>query len=827
MAATATNMDRATSRGATVKCFHCGTPCRDGQFSQSDKSFCCQGCSTVFELLNENGLAGFYDLADTAGVRVRATRAEQFNYLDAAAVRERLVDFQDARLTRATFHIPAIHCIACVWLLENLFRLNAGIGESKVDFPRKEVSVAFATDRVKLSEVVSLLASLGYEPELKFSDLEAPRRNPAARRLWMQLGFAGFAFGNLMLLGISDYLGLDTFTGPTFRKLTGFISFALALPVFFYSALDYWRAAWRGLRRKLLTIEVPIAAGLVAIFAQSSVEVWSGRGAGYFDSLCGLVFFLLCGKLFQQKTFDSLSFERDYKSFFPLSVNRCTATGEESAALSELRVGDRLTIRHGELIPADARLAAGAGRIDYSFVTGESEPAEKAAGDYLYAGGRQIGGAIEIEILKPVSQSYLTSLWNQEAFRKDKGETLQTLTNIYSFRFTKLVIAIAIGAGLFWLWRDPSRSILAFTSVLIVACPCALALAAPFTLGTALRVLGRRRIYVKSPVVVETLARVDTLVFDKTGTLTAAGSVAFQGTALTDDERRQLHSLARQSTHPLAVSVAESIADVAFTEPVRSFVETAGVGIEGLVGEHEIWMGSATWLRQRGVKVDSSTPAGSTVHVAMDGIYRGHFTLLGAVRPETERLMRELARHYELSLLSGDNEREQARFKTLLGPAATLHFHQSPLDKYEFIRRRQHAGRTVMMVGDGLNDAGALKQSDVGVAVVERVGAFSPASDVIMAASMVPQVDGVLRFARQSVRIVRLSFLISSLYNVIGISIAAAGLLSPVVCAILMPISSLTVVGFACAATAWAGRHLGAAPVAAPSLQPEPMSEAA
>lgn len=810
-----------------MKCFHCGTPCRDGQFSRSDKSFCCQGCSTVFELLNENGLAGFYDLADTAGVRVRATRTEQFNYLDAAAVRERLVDFQDARLTRATFHIPAIHCIACVWLLENLFRLNAGIGESKVDFPRKEVSVAFATDRVKLSEVVSLLASLGYEPELKFSDLEAPRRNPAARRLWMQLGFAGFAFGNLMLLGISDYLGLDTFTGPTFRKLTGFISFALALPVFFYSALDYWRAAWRGLRRKLLTIEVPIAAGLVAIFAQSSVEVWSGRGAGYFDSLCGLVFFLLCGKLFQQKTFDRLSFERDYKSFFPLSVNRCTATGEESAALSELRVGDRLTIRHGELIPADARLAAGAGRIDYSFVTGESAPAEKAAGDYLYAGGRQIGGAIEIEILKPVSQSYLTSLWNQEAFRKDKGETLQTLTNIYSFRFTKLVIAIAIGAGLFWLWRDPSRSILAFTSVLIVACPCALALAAPFTLGTALRVLGRRKIFVKSPVVVETLARVDTLVFDKTGTLTAAGSVAFQGTPLTDDERRQLHSLARQSTHPLAVSVAESIADVAFTEPVRSFVETAGVGIEGLVGEHEIWMGSATWLRQRGVKVDSSTPAGSTVHVAMDGTYRGHFTLLGAVRPETERLMRELARHYELSLLSGDNEREQVRFKTLLGPAATLHFHQSPLDKYEFIRRRQHAGRTVMMVGDGLNDAGALKQSDVGVAVVERVGAFSPASDVIMAASMVPQVDGVLRFARQSVRIVRLSFLISSLYNVIGISIAAAGLLSPVVCAILMPISSLTVVGFACAATAWAGRHLGAAPVAAPALQPEPMSEAA
>ena len=676
-----------------------------------------------------------------------------------------------------------------------------------MNFPRKEVAIAFTNREMPLSEVVALLASLGYEPELKFSDLDAAPRNPAARRLWMQIGLAGFAFGNLMLLGIADYFGLDTFSGPTFRRISGVVSVVLALPVITYSAQDYWRAAWRGLRRKLLTIEVPIAAGLIAIFVQSSYEVWLGRGAGYFDSLCGLIFFLLCGKLFQQKTFDRLSFERDYKSFFPLAITRLLGSSEESAALSEVRAGDHLRIRHGELIPADARLVSGAACIDYSFVTGESEPVIKSAGDYLYAGGRQTGGAIKIETVKAVSQSYLTSLWNQDAFRKDKGETLESLTNLYSFRFTKIVVVIAVSAALFWVWSDAARAVKAFASVLIVACPCALALAAPFTLGTALRVLGRRGVFVKSPAVIEALAKVNTIVFDKTGTLTTASAVAFEGTALSDDECRKIYSLARQSTHPLAVCVAEALSDVEFTEPVRSFVETAGAGIEGTVDEHDFQMGSAVWLHERGVKVDSRQAAtGSLVHVAIDGNYRGCFALSGALRPETERLIRELGHNCELSLLSGDNEKESARFEKLFG--SHLHFHQRPLDKLDYIHGRQRAGRTVMMVGDGLNDAGALQQSDVGVAVVERVGAFSPASDIILSATMVPQLDTVLRFSKRAVRIVKLSFLLSSFYNVIGLSIAAMGLLSPVVCAILMPVSSISVVAFACGATAWAGRKL-------------------
>jgi len=505
-------------------------------------------------------------------------------------------------------------------------------------------------------------------------------------------------------------------------------------------------------------------------------------------------------------------------------------------------VGDRLVIRNGELIPADARLVEGPAVIDYSFVTGESEPVEKKADDYLYAGGRQIGGAIEVEMTKLVSQGYLTSLWNQDAFRKEEGGSLNALTNRYSRRFTKIVIGIAVGATMFWAFVNPVLSLKAFTAVLIVACPCALALAAPFALGTAQRVLARRNVFLKNPYVLETLARVDAVVFDKTGTLTAAGagSVVFHGAALNEAEERWLYSMTRHSTHPYAARIGQALSRDRSPEPVLSFLETAGCGMEGTVAGNEIWMGSAAWLASRGVRTAGLTPlqgsdgdaarngvgtlasstlkrhegrapspVGSVVHVAINGHNRGCFVLRSTLRRETGQLIRNLSVNYELALLSGDNEKEREHFAALFGPFAHLHFNQTPLDKLGFIRRLREDGQTVMMVGDGLNDAGALKQSDVGVAVVEDISAFSPASDAIMAADMVPRLNEVLCFSKAAVCIVRLSFLISTVYNVVGVSIAARGLLSPVVCAILMPLSSVTVVGFACGLTLWLGRRAG------------------
>jgi len=806
----------ASGQRPGCRCFHCGESCPDDSFTLDGKRFCCFGCQTVFSLLRENGLEQFYQLQSTPGVRIRkAVVAAKWAFLDDPAVQEKLFDFADQRQARATLHLPAIHCVACVWLLENLFKLHPGIGRSLVNFARREAAITFAPDQIKFSELAALLASIGYEPQLTLGDTDPPRPSPVRQKTWLQIGLAAFGFGNIMLMSLPFYFGLDSFNGPWFKALAGWLSLAMALPVVTFSASDFWRAAGLAARQRALTLEVPIVLGLAAIYLSSMVEVVLQRGPGYCDSLTGLIFFLLCGRVFQKKTYDRLTFDRDYKGFFPLSVTRKTAAGEESTAISRLRLRDRIVLRNGELLPADARLVAGEACMDYSFVTGEADAVQCELGAHLFAGGRQVGGAIEAEIIKPVAQSYLASLWDNEAFRKTRDNDLDSQTNRFSRWFTKLVAGVALGAAVYWMFRDAGRALKVFTSVLIVACPCALALAAPLTHGTVQRLLARLKIFLRNALVIERMAEVDTIVLDKTGTLTApdARGVHFRGRDLSAEERAAIASVVRHSTHPNSVRIAKLLGPG--SRPVAGFVETPGCGVEARVDDKTIVLGSPIWVATLCGATDGThdaTPAGASVLVAVDGRLRGAFLLENSLRPEVENLITRLGNRYELVLLSGDNEREAARFGRIFGGRATLKFNQSPVDKLRFIQQLQAHGHRVMMVGDGLNDAGALQQADVGVAVVEQAGTFSPASDVILDAAELPRLARVLEFCRSASRVIRASFAISAIYNLLGVSIAAAGLLQPMVCAILMPLSSATVVFFACGATAWTARRMGLMP---------------
>ncbi len=812
--------------GPARDCFHCGEPCADGSFLLEGKPFCCFGCQTVFTLLRDNGLEQFYQLQSAPGTRIRAaSAAAKWAFLDDPAVSEKLLDYADLTRAKVTLQLPAIHCVACVWLLENLFKLHPGIGHSQVNFSRREAAITFARAKIKFSELVALLTSIGYEPELTFGETEKAKPSQWRKKAWLQIGLAGFAFGNIMIMSLPFYFGLDSFNGPWFKAVAGWLGLAFALPVLTYGAADFWRAAWLSLRQRTITLEVPIVMGLAAIYLSSVIEVSMQRGPGYCDSLCGLIFFLLCGRLFQKKTYDRIAFDRDYKGFFPLSVVRKNSDGEQSVAISQLETGDHLILRNGELLPADAKLVSGEACMDYSFVSGESEPVPRAAGAHLYAGGRQVGGAIEVETVKSVTQSYLAALWDNEAFRKHSEHDLDSLTNRYSRRFTKLVIGIALAAAVFWIFKDATKALKTFTSVLIVACPCALALAAPLAHGTAQRILARLKIFLKNAPVIERMAVVDTIVLDKTGTLTCADArgVEFlkaegrmqneetEASGLSAEEISWVGSLARHSTHPHSVRIARSLSSLIL--PVAGFKETPGSGIEGEIAGHKILLGSRVWLQRRGLAMSQGERppqinSGSAVFVSVDGKLRGSFSLENALRPEVAQLIAQLGGKYEVALLSGDNERESARFQKLFGEHAILKFNQSPADKLNFIRELQARGRKVMMVGDGLNDAGALKQAEVGVAVVEQIGAFSPASDVILDAAELPRLARVLAFSRGAARVVRAGFAISALYNLVGVSIAATGLLAPIVCAILMPLSSATVVVFSCGATAWLGRKL-------------------
>ncbi len=774
-----------------TSCYHCGEDCRETPIVADDKPFCCQGCHTVYDILKGNDLGAYYDMETAPGSRGKDENPDKWAYLEHEEIKRALIQFTDGKISKATFYIPAIHCSSCIWLLENLHKLDGGIHSSVVNFLKKEVSLSWSEDALSLRKLAELLGRLGYPPDINLDGGKNEKKSND-RSFFIKLGVAGFCFGNIMMLSLPEYLDAKSLVEESYKLFFSYLSLFLVLPVVLYAAVDFYRSAWNGLRYKYLSLDLTITLGILTIFGRSLYEIVSQTGAGYMDSLAGLVFFLLIGKWYQSKTYEALSFERDYNSYFPIAATRLKAGKEENVLLKDLQTGDRILVRNQELIPADAILMKGEGKVDYAFVTGESEPVSRQSGDLLYAGGRQTGGMLEVEIQKPVASSYLTQLWNQEVFRKGNMHKMSELVQRLGKRFTIFIVLLSIATAGFWYVVDPSKIWNTITAVLIVACPCALALVIPFAFGNALRVLGRWGIYLKNSEAVEELATVDTLVFDKTGTITHKNKGGLQFTGTTDYAMLlAVRSLCRNSTHPLSQTIYASLGEMVPILPVDTFTEEAGAGISGRVNGLQYKLGSAAFT---GTAVPAAEKGATRVYVSREGEALGYYEFRSRYREGLDELLGELREsNYSLHLLSGDNDRERG---VLQGQFHELYFNQQPMDKLQYIRGLKGAGKKVLMIGDGLNDAGALKESHIGISVSDDIYHFSPACDAILDAGSFDKILKSMQLARGTIKIIKWAFLLSFLYNIIGLSFAVSGQLSPIVCAILMPLSSVTIVGF-------------------------------
>tara|TARA_R110002050_G_scaffold196426_2_gene331381 strand:- start:86434 stop:88830 length:2397 start_codon:yes stop_codon:yes gene_type:complete len=795
----------------TTNCYHCGEDCSTTPLLFDEKIFCCNGCKTVYEIFSSNNLSYYYDLQSAAGATPKKIEGK-YNFLDSEAIIERLTEFNDYNLQIVNLYIPHIHCSSCIWVLENLNKLNPLISNSQVDFPKKTLRISYNSEKTSLKDIVILLAHIGYEPYISLDDFDNKKKK-VNRTLIYKLGIAGFAFGNVMFLSFPEYFDLSSsknnggeFWLNEYQNIFRWLMFVFSLPVVFYAGSDYFVSAYKGLRSKLLNIDVPIALGILVLFVRSTLEIIFDWGSGFFDSLTGLVFFLLLGKFFQQKTYSFLSFERDYKSYFPIAVTRIMADRkEETTQVHEIERGDRLLIRNEELIPVDGILITGKAKIDYSFVTGESEPVQKASGDKIFAGGKQLNGAIEMEALKSVSQSYLTQLWSNAIFQDNKSGKFQTLTDSIGKRFTIFVLAIAFTATLFWLFYDSSKAINVFTAVLIIACPCAIALASPFTLGNMLRIFGRKKFYLKDTQTIEQLAQIDTAIFDKTGTITSAkkSTAIYEGLELSLAEESLLKNTLRASNHPLSRSLYDLLAahDIVTLD---EYEEHLGKGIEGTINDNHIKVGSSNFVGSTSYENDNNT----AVHISSNDIYKGCFIFKNQYREGVSEVFKAMSETLQLAILSGDNEGEKSRLEHLLPKLTPLYFNQKPPDKLKFIKTLQDQGKKVLMVGDGLNDAGALAQSNVGIAISENVTIFSPACDAILDATKFQQLYTYIQASKKAMKIIKWSFILSLMYNVIGLYFAVTGQLQPVIAAILMPLSSISIVLFTTIATNLLGKKL-------------------
>ena len=783
--------------GQAQKCYHCGDECDNDLIKVDSRYFCCHGCKTVYEILQENGLNQYYQLEKNPGVSQKEKPGHSnYDFLENPEISKHLLSFSSENFQNISLKLPAIHCSSCIWLLENLRLLEEGILDVRVNFSKKEALISFNPQKITLKEVALLLENIGYPPEINLNTNESKGKAKGTKSLTIKMGVAGFCFGNIMLLAFPEYLGFTGEYTAELKYVFSYLSLLLALPVVFYCSSDYYMSAYKSLKSGFVNIDVPIALGITVLFLRSAYEIISGTGIGYLDSLGGLLFFLLIGKWLQAKTYEGLSFERDYKSYFPISVTRIKAGKPQHVGLKEIESGDRLRIRNSEIIPSDARLLSDKGVIDYSFVNGESTPVSFRKGDYIFAGGREVGKGIEIEVVKKVSQSYLTQLWNNEVFKKEKEDFKTLLINRISRHFTIIVLCIAFAAAISWYFIDVSQVWLVFTAVLIVACPCALVLSSPFTNGNVMQVFGRMAFYLKNADIVEKLNEIDTIVFDKTGTITHNDKQGLEYTGTTLDNRQLLmvRKVTGNSMHPLSRAVHAGLTQAEGQVEIDDYVEIPGQGISARAGGQEIKIGSAAFA---GLNGQAAKQVFGQVHIAIGGMYYGHFNVGTKYRSGLKTLFKKLKGHYGMLLLSGDSERDLETVAADYVDKNNIYFNQSPQDKLDFVKRLQEQGKKVMMIGDGLNDAGALKQSDLGIAVTDNVANFTPASDAILLGANLKFLDKLLDFGHFAKKIVIASFVLSFMYNVVGISLAVMGYLEPVAAAILMPVSSISVVLFA------------------------------
>jgi len=780
-------MSRPAQADQKTICYHCGETCASAKIHVGEKVFCCEGCKMVYQIINQHELCDYYNLNEQPGISQKINvRKDKFAFLDDKKIQDQLIRFQCDKETHVTFYLPQMHCSSCLYLLENLHRIENGIISSKVNFTRKEADIVFHPGKTSLRHTAEVLTGIGYEPYISLNDLKEKR--PAIdKSLVYQLGIAGFCFANIMMMSFPEYLGIDA-SETGLRTIFRYANMALSLPVLLYSALPFYQSSWKSLKHRFLNIDAPIALAILITFIRSAFEVLSGTGGGYFDSMTGIVFFMLAGRIVQDKTYRQLSFDRDYTSYFPVAVSIIKNGSEIPVALPDIKTGDTLVIHQDELIPADGLLTKGKGLIDYSFVTGESLPVIKEMGEIVYAGGRQTEGTVEILVMKEVTQSYLTKLWNNPVFDKEKNETSRSFVHLFSRYFTYIVFAIAAATAIYWGIHDASRIWPAVTSIFIIACPCALLLSGTFTNGNILRILGRNRFYLRNAQTIEEIANASHIVFDKTGTLTSVQQqqILYYGNPLTAFQKTQIASLAAQSAHPIGKALVKYLA-VPASLPIPGYKETSGEGIEGFVNDDLIKIGTDEFVT--GKKLTNST----AVYISIENRITGYFQFSNQYREAMPVLLKKLSQHYNISVLSGDNDSEKQNLQHLLGKNAGIYFHQKPEDKLEYVKHLQTKGEKVLMIGDGLNDAGALKQSDAGIAVTEQANNFTPACDGIIQASALQQLSKFIDLCKANKNIITASFILSMAYNIIGLFFAVQGNLSPLIAAILMPSSSLSI----------------------------------
>lgn len=815
----------ATGKAAAgVTCAHCDLPVLRGLVVPEDQNqFCCDGCRTVFGIVRVNGLESYYPMRrELEDSRARAhAMADDFAAFDDPAYLDRYVTTHPDGTATTTLLLEGVHCAACVWLVEKLPRVVPGEGvlESSMSFARSTVRVRFDPARSTLSAAARGLDSLGYRPHPPRGADEV-RANETRRQL-ARLGVAGALAGNVMLLAIALYAGmLDGITPAVHHSLRAY-SAALGVLALAWPGRVFFTGAYAAIRTRSPHLDIPVALALLVGGAWGTLNTVRGVGEIYFDSLTILVFLLLVGRFVQHRQ------QRRAADAVELLLTLTPSTvrlvrGEEvvTRPIHAAQVGDIAEVLAGQTIPTDGEVLTGVSRVDNALLTGESAPASVVVGDAVFAGATNLNSPIRVRITAAGEQTRIGQLVRLVAEASALKPELVQFADRVAGRFVIVVSLLAVGTGVLWAFIDPSHAVEHATALLIVTCPCALGLATPLVFSATLGRLAKRGVLVKGGSALERLAHAGRVFVDKTGTLTT-GSLQLRGWVGPESLQPLVAAIESGATHPIARVLAESLhaANPSSGDGHRAeaIEQIDGLGVVGSVGGRRLVVGSDKLMASREIRVPEDFRAwakaqaecGSTpVMIAESGVVVAGASVSGDLRPEAPAMVGRLeAMGLGVSMLTGDRAEAAAAVADRVGiaPERVL-ASATPESKLAQIGKAQNkrgASGGVVMVGDGVNDAGALAAADVGIAVAGGAEASMQAADMYVKDQSLLAIPLAISAARGAVRRVRVCLVVSLAYNAVAASLAIAGLIHPLLAAVLMPASSLTVLAIAAARPAW------------------------
>jgi Cu2+-exporting ATPase len=781
------------------QCFHCALPVPAGcnltvDIAGAAQPLCCPGCKAVAELIRDTGMTRYYELRDAPdpGVGRPPEEAAEWSVFDGEEMLDAFTDRQD-ETREATIYVGGMYCSACSWLIETTMNKQPGIDSAEVNPITHRLRLRFPADEGSLSGYLATLADLGYQPQPLSPESTTRPEVTEQRTALKRLLVASLGMMQVMMFAVGlyamDFQGID----PEMQHFLRLVSFFVTTPVVFYSARPFLTSAWRGIVGRKPGMDLPVSIAVGSAYAASVYSTFTRGEAVWFDSVTMFVFFLTLGRFLEMRArHRSIDRSAALSSLLPNTATRVDGDAHAIVPVSQLRRGDRLLIRAGEPIPADGELASGTTSVDEALLTGEARPQPRAVGDQLLAGSINLDGMIQMAVTKTGSDTTLGTIGILSERARYARPAFVTLADKVASYIVVALLAVAAGVATFWYFADPDRAFVITLSVLVVTCPCALALATPAAFAASGSRLSQLRLLVTNGNAIEALSRATLAMFDKTGTLTMGmpriASVFVTDDAFTErDCRLAAAALEHASTHPLARAFAlpDKLPAVSNERIV------VGQGVSGIIDGREWRIGNADFAGG-GATVDDST----TTHVflAVDGNTVAWFEIEDAIRPDARETLGAVRRlGLDTALVSGDNRVAVDSVANRLD-FADAHAECTPEDKLSIIESAQARGDRVVMIGDGINDAPVLAGADTSIAPAHGALLAQTSADFIMLGDSLAPLTTAIEMSRKTMRIVRQNLVWAIVYNALALPLAAAGYVPPWAAAIGMSASSLIVV---------------------------------